>query len=124
MATKERAAAMPADWAPTAKHRDRAAREGLDCELEEEKFRAYCEANGSTYVRWDAAFTGWLLRAAEYRRRYAPAPGSQEHTRRKAADAQLPLRRAKARDKGLKPTQEQITDQIEKIRKLREAAGL
>ncbi len=116
---------MPEDWQPTAQHRDRAAREGIDCELEEEKFRAWCEANGATYVKWNSAFTTWLLNAIEYRRRYAPAPGSQDHTRRKVEqEATRPKRRAKPRNEGLKPTQEQINNQLEQIRRMREQTGL
>lgn len=62
---RERATQLPADWQPTAEHRARAKAEGVNVDREAEKFRLHAEAKARKAVRWNAAFTTWLIRAAE-----------------------------------------------------------
>lgn len=72
---------LPADWKPNEGHHERAAKEGVDCEKEAEKFRLHHEAKGSTMVSWDKAFTTWLIRAKEFNRSHGrrdrPPPDSE-----------------------------------------------
>lgn len=55
------------DWKPNDKHAERATSLGLDLGLEAEKFRAYHQGQGTKFARPDASFTGWLIRASEFR---------------------------------------------------------
>lgn len=57
---------LPDDWEPTEEHRQRADDAGLDLDREVEKFRSHAESNARKQVRWNAAFTTWLLRAEEW----------------------------------------------------------
>lgn len=41
---------------------------------EVEKFKAHAEANDRRAVNWNAAFTQWLIRSAEYAGQNAPKP--------------------------------------------------
>lgn len=52
---------MPKDWAPTVEHIERARLKSLDVIAEAERFRAHAEAHDRKAVRWNAAFTQWLL---------------------------------------------------------------
>ncbi|ATE56163.1 MULTISPECIES: hypothetical protein [Actinosynnema] len=63
-----RATRLPADWAPTDAHRDRAAQLGLDLAHQAELFRLHAETNGRTAKQWNAAFTTWLIKAREFDR--------------------------------------------------------
>jgi hypothetical protein len=56
---------LPPNWIPLEKHFSRASELGLDCISEAEKFRAHSEKTGNMWASWDAAFTGWLLKAHE-----------------------------------------------------------
>lgn len=58
-----RARQIPEDWEPKSKHFEIAERRKVDVSLEALKFMSWAEANGRTYVNWDAAFANWLLRA-------------------------------------------------------------
>ena len=58
---------LPASWAPTDEHIQKAKESGLNLNAEAEKFRLHAEATGRKMVRWNAAFTSWLIKAAEFR---------------------------------------------------------
>lgn len=60
---KKKAISLPANWKPSEAHRERAARDGLDLDLEVEKMRNNAEANGRTQVNWNAFFSNWLINA-------------------------------------------------------------
>ena len=62
---KRPAAPIPSDWAPTETHREMAVNRNLDIEAEAAVFRAHAEANDRRVVRWDAAFTQWLIKARQ-----------------------------------------------------------
>lgn len=62
----KRATRLPASWAPTDEHRQRARESGVDIEREVLKFRTHAEDKGRTSKSWNAAFTQWLIKAAEY----------------------------------------------------------
>lgn len=92
-----RASSMPFDWTPTAEHHTRAQDDQLDIEREAVKFRAHAEEKGRTAKNWNAAFTRWLINAAEYAKRDAGKPArsmdrqgdllKEEMARARAADA-------------------------------------
>jgi len=54
---------LPEDWEPTAKHAALASERHVDCLLESRAFRAHAESHDRRCVRWDAAFTQWLLKS-------------------------------------------------------------
>lgn len=60
---KVKAHALPEEWSPTPEHRAKAAERGVDVAVEAEAFRLHAEANGRLAVKWNAAFSQWLLRA-------------------------------------------------------------
>lgn len=68
---KARETGLPFDWTPTDEHRTRALTDGLDADREAVKFRAHAEEKGRTAKNWNAAFTRWLMNAAEYAKRDA-----------------------------------------------------
>lgn len=88
---------LPDDWEPSETHRTRAAEEGLDVDREAVKFRSYYEATDKKMVRWNAAFTTWLIKGGEYAKRDAGKPARsmdrqgdllrEEMARARAADA-------------------------------------
>lgn len=92
-----RASSLPPDWTPTAEHHTRAHDDQLDIEREAVKFRAHAEEKGRTAKNWNAAFTRWLMQAAEYAKRDAGKPArsmdrqgdllKEEMARARAADA-------------------------------------
>ena len=57
---------LPKSWKPTEEHREQAAKSGLDLSSEAAQFRNHAEANGRTQVRWNAAFTNWLIKAEQF----------------------------------------------------------
>lgn len=73
-----RAARLPASWAPTDEHRTRARESGVDVEREVVKFRAYNDEKGRTAKNWNAAFTRWLMNAAEYAERDGRGPSKPQ----------------------------------------------
>jgi len=87
---KKRATRLPDSWTPTDAHRDRARREGVNLDREAERFRLHADANARTAVEWNAAFTTWLMKAAEMTGgngatqsdAFAPSPLMAEHNRR------------------------------------------
>lgn len=64
-----RATQLPASWTPTDDHRSRAQESRLNLDQEAVKFRAHAEEKGRTAKNWNAAFTRWLINAAEYAQR-------------------------------------------------------
>jgi hypothetical protein len=56
----------PPDLALTEEQRGRAAKLGIDADLELEKFQAHALAADRQCVNWGAALTQWLIRAGEY----------------------------------------------------------
>lgn len=66
---KKRSTQLPASWAPTDEHRERARTTGLDVDREALKFRTYNEEKARTAQNWNAAFTRWLINADEYAQR-------------------------------------------------------
>ncbi|MEV8029220.1 hypothetical protein [Cellulosimicrobium funkei] len=60
---------LPATWAPTDEHRQRALETGLNLEREAEKFRLHAEENDRHAKSWNAAFTRWLINSASYAQR-------------------------------------------------------
>lgn len=55
--------AIPDNWQPNEGHYAKAKELRVDLKREAATFRAHAEANGRQVVRWDAAFTQWLLKA-------------------------------------------------------------
>lgn len=64
-----RETALPESWQPTTEHASRAVEAGLDLSREATKFRAHAEEKGRTAKNWNAAFTRWLINAADYAQR-------------------------------------------------------
>lgn len=69
--TRARNHALPDNWEPTPEHHERATETGLDLERETIKFKAHAEEKGRLAKNWNAAFTRWLINAAEYAKRDA-----------------------------------------------------
>lgn len=65
-AKPKKATQLPKTWQPTQDHVARAAALGLNLKREQEKFMAHAEEKGRTAKSWNAAFTRWLINAAEY----------------------------------------------------------
>lgn len=56
--------AIPVDWAPNENHRARCLADGVDCDAEAARFRAYHEGKDTRWVDWDKAFWTWLRSTA------------------------------------------------------------
>lgn len=92
-----RASSLPPDWSPTKEHHDRAHEDGTDVDREAVKFRSHAAEKGRTAKNWNAAFTRWLMQAADYAKRDAGKPARsmdrqgdllrEEMARARAADA-------------------------------------
>lgn len=54
---------LPADWAPTASHFERAKGARLNVTQEAELFRLHAESKDRRAANWNAAFTSWLIKA-------------------------------------------------------------
>jgi hypothetical protein len=54
---------IPEDWSPAESHRALAQKRHVNLSTEAEAFRAHALAHDRRCVRWDAAFTQWLLKA-------------------------------------------------------------
>lgn len=84
-ATKHR---LPATWSPRPQERERAAREGINVELEAERFRDHHTARANTMADWDAAFRTWLGNAprfaagTQHGQRAGPPPREPEQPRK------------------------------------------
>lgn len=63
---------LPADWAPTKEHQERAEQKHLDLDQVAASFRAHAEAHDRRAVNWNAAFTQWLIKEKP-----GPPPGQQ-----------------------------------------------
>lgn len=66
-ATK-RGTKRPDDWRPNPGHLAQAITLGIDPAEQLAAFSDYCEANGKTYVDWNAAFRTWLRNAKRFDR--------------------------------------------------------
>lgn len=64
--TKARKTELPPDWHPTDSHQQKASSLHLDLDRETEKFRLHAEATGRKMVRWNAAFSTWLINADDF----------------------------------------------------------
>ena len=80
--TRARSTRLPATWTPTDEHRTRATESGVDIDREAIKFRAYNDEKGRTAQNWNAAFTRWLINAAEYAQRDGRTTPSAQPARR------------------------------------------
>ncbi len=58
-----RSISLPSDWAPTAEHFERATTLGVDIAREAVAFRLHAETHDRKAVKWNAAFTSWLMKA-------------------------------------------------------------
>ena len=65
--------ALPQTWKPTAEHLTRALNAGLVLAAEVEKFKLHAETNDRRAANWNAAFTQWLIKGAEYAEQNKPA---------------------------------------------------
>ena len=65
---------IPDDWQPTPEHEAKARELNVDLLREAESFKAHAEANDRRAVRWNAAFTQWLLKARPMPRGITPMP--------------------------------------------------
>lgn len=52
---------LPDDWKPTPEHAELARERGLDLELQAQRFRNHAHSKDRRAVRWNAAFSNWLL---------------------------------------------------------------
>lgn len=73
-AASRRATRLPASWTPTDEHQQRAREASIDIGREVIKFRTHAEDKGRTSKSWNAAFTQWLIKAAEYAQRDGSRP--------------------------------------------------
>lgn len=55
--------ALPADWKPTREHGELAIERGVDLAIEARRFKAHADTHDRRAVRWNGAFTAWLLKA-------------------------------------------------------------
>jgi len=62
----KRSIPIPDDWNPNEKHIEKARTYKLDLDLQADKFRNYCQANGKKYKDHNAAFNNWLITAHGY----------------------------------------------------------
>lgn len=81
--TTKRATTIPDNWTPNSEHRAMAASRVLDVEEQALMFRNHAESTDRHLVRWDQAFSNWLMYARpqrafvpnnQPRREVAPAP--------------------------------------------------
>jgi hypothetical protein len=54
---------LPTDWQPTDEHREFSQQRGVTLDWQAQSFRAHAEAHARECVRWNAAFTSWLLKS-------------------------------------------------------------
>lgn len=66
---------LPAGWTPRPQERERAAREGINADLEAERFRDHHTARANTMADWDAAFRTWLGNAPRFANGTRNGPG-------------------------------------------------
>ena len=79
---KKKATRLPEDWTPNDEHVARAKKAKLDLGWQADKFRAHAAANDVRKVRWNAAFTTWLMNAEEWKRPNGHAPSFGDETAR------------------------------------------
>lgn len=83
---KKTSSRLPSSWAPTSEHIERAIATGVDLGRQVEKFRAHAEANDRRQANWNAAFTQWLINAAEFAERDRKPVESRTSTLRAVED--------------------------------------
>jgi len=96
---------IPDDWQPSAAHREEAARLGVSCDTEAQKFRDWCQANGRGFADFEAAFRNWLRRAKDFGAK--PGPGAPA---RGESRADFQLRRQLERVKQLELEERDMRD--------------
>lgn len=69
---------LPAGWTPRPQERERAAREGINADLEAERFRDHHTARANTMADWDAAFRTWLGNAQRFANGTRAGPQNRE----------------------------------------------
>lgn len=83
---RKRATKLPKNWKPSPEHLERALASDLDLGKQADKFRAHADEKGRTAVNWNAAFTRWLMNAAEYAERDRPKKSTPLPTAAQLAD--------------------------------------
>ncbi len=63
VASRARSTRIPDDWAPSAEHIAKAKELGISLAREVEAFRLHAEAHDRHAVRWNAAFSSWMMKA-------------------------------------------------------------
>ena len=76
---------IPDEWRPNQKHIDLAGALHLDCVFEYQRFRAHAAENHRRQKNWNAAFTNWLRKSAEF----AQKRGGRQVRRQSAVDRAL-----------------------------------
>lgn len=89
---------IPTDWKPSDAHRAKAAKLGVNCDAEAEKFRNHAEGKDVRWVDWDKAFFSWLMNAATFASGNAKPPGFVEHEARRREEVRAPVRLPYFRD--------------------------
>lgn len=65
-ARKRPATRLPQTWKPTTEHLQRALEGNLDLGRETDRFRAHADEKDRRAANWNAAFTRWLMNAAQW----------------------------------------------------------
>ncbi|SNS43217.1 hypothetical protein SAMN06309944_0229 [Micrococcales bacterium KH10] len=95
---RSRATKLPDSWTPTIEHQSRASETNLDLQLEVMKFRSHAHEKGRTAKNWNAAFTRWLINAAEFAARDRTAGMRPTYQERQAALWDREMEQARLRD--------------------------
>lgn len=113
---------ISADWTPKDRHRAKAAKLGLNCDSEAEKFRNNAEGKDVRWVDWDKAFDNWLANGAVFASSGGKAPGMVEHERQQAAENIRVVDQAKRGEYGERIQKFALDGRLtgEALRKLRE----
>jgi len=65
---------IPADWSPNQRHRDKARSLRIDVDHEAERFRNHATRTMRRLKNWNAGFTNWLRKKAEFAQQQAATP--------------------------------------------------
>ncbi len=80
---------LPADWQPTGEHHELARTRGLDIVHQAQTFRSHADTYDRRAVRWNGAFTTWLLKGrVEPRSASGLTPLEQQFERVRMLEAQ------------------------------------
>ena len=91
-ARRKRASRLPESWQPNEGHVGYADANGIDLDLEADKFRDHAEATDRKLVSWDAAFRNWLRNAKGWSK-----PSTKPATLEPGGSAVLDRNEARAR---------------------------